>query len=175
MHSPQPTIYGYGRNFHLWHFLWPKCLWPKCLGRNVLGRNCPRSKCPTFQQTIKVTASKKNKQTMMSLPFVLYQVVSCDPIAEHPLPVSSWGTHFIVPPLPPRKGYFVRIFSQQMSVVHYYNTTRHGTALTNKYTSVDLMLGNMLGMRGSRKFCQRGSNFDDFFFLMRDGWIQIAL
>ena len=34
-------------------------------------------------------------------------------------------------------------------------------------------------MRGSRKFCQRGSNFDDFFFffffliLMRGGRIQI--
>ena len=35
----KPKIYGYGRNAHLWHFQWPKCLWPKCLGRKVLGRN----------------------------------------------------------------------------------------------------------------------------------------
>ena len=34
MHTPQPTIYGYGRNVHLWHF--PRL---KCLGRNVLGQN----------------------------------------------------------------------------------------------------------------------------------------
>ena len=32
-------------------------------------------------------------------------------------------------------------------------------------------------MRGSRKFCQRGSNFDNNFFfkLMRDGRIQVPL
>ena len=35
----QPTIYGFGRNVHLWHFPWPKRPWPKCPGRNVLGRN----------------------------------------------------------------------------------------------------------------------------------------
>ena len=39
MHTPQPTIYGYGRNVHLWHFPWPKRPKPKCPGRNVLGRN----------------------------------------------------------------------------------------------------------------------------------------
>ena len=39
MHTPQPTIYGFGRNVHLWHFPWPKHPWPKCPGRNVLGRN----------------------------------------------------------------------------------------------------------------------------------------
>ena len=39
MHTPQPTIYGFGRNVHLWHFPWLKRLWPKCPGRNVLGRN----------------------------------------------------------------------------------------------------------------------------------------
>ena len=39
MHTPQPKIYGYGRNVHLWHFPWPKRPWPKCPGRNVLGRN----------------------------------------------------------------------------------------------------------------------------------------
>ena len=30
-------------------------------------------------------------------------------------------------------------------------------------------------MRGSRKFCQRGSNFDNIFFLMRGGRIQVPL
>ena len=39
MHTPQPTIYGFGRNVHLWHFPWPKRPWPKCSGRNVRGRN----------------------------------------------------------------------------------------------------------------------------------------
>ena len=39
MHKPLPTVYGYGRNVHLWHFPWPKRPWPKCPGRNVLGRN----------------------------------------------------------------------------------------------------------------------------------------
>ena len=39
MHTPQPTIYGFGRNVHLWHFPWPKRPWPKCPGRNVLGRS----------------------------------------------------------------------------------------------------------------------------------------
>ena len=33
------TIYGFGRNVHLWHFPWPKCPWPKCPGGNVLGWN----------------------------------------------------------------------------------------------------------------------------------------
>ena len=32
MYKTQPTIYGYGRNVHLWHFPWPKCL-----RRNVAG------------------------------------------------------------------------------------------------------------------------------------------
>ena len=44
MNTPQPTIYGIGRNVHLWHFLWPKrprpkLHRPKCPGRNVRGRN----------------------------------------------------------------------------------------------------------------------------------------
>ena len=39
MHKPLPTVYGYGRKVHLWHFPWPKRPWPKCPGRNVLGRN----------------------------------------------------------------------------------------------------------------------------------------
>ena len=34
MHTPQPTIYGYGQKVHLRHFPWPKCP-----GLNVLGRN----------------------------------------------------------------------------------------------------------------------------------------
>ena len=29
----------FGRNVHLWHFLWPKRPWLKCPGRNVLGQN----------------------------------------------------------------------------------------------------------------------------------------
>ena len=39
MHTPQPTIYGYGRNVYLWHFPGLKSLWPKCPGQNVRGRN----------------------------------------------------------------------------------------------------------------------------------------
>ena len=41
MHTPQPKIYGYGQNVHLWHFPLPKRVWPKCLRPKR-----PRPKCP---------------------------------------------------------------------------------------------------------------------------------
>ena len=40
MHAhTQPTINGFGRNVHLWHFPWPKRPGRNVLGRNVRGRN----------------------------------------------------------------------------------------------------------------------------------------
>ena len=47
MHTPRPTIYGFGRSVHLWHFLWPKCP-----GRNIRGRNVLHSFSHLWQEQV---------------------------------------------------------------------------------------------------------------------------
>ena len=43
----------------------------------------------------------------------------------------------------------------------------------DKLLAVYSFSGNVMTMRGSRKLCQRGSNFDNFFLVDKGGRIQI--
>ena len=91
MHTSQPTIYGYGRNVHLWHFPWPKRPWPKCPGRNVLcrnvrGRNVLHSSAKCFF-VLRHERLFKHKTFLCSLRFV--KALTEKQLAMSHFPVSS--------------------------------------------------------------------------------------
>ena len=65
------------------------------------------------------------RKSFMSLKCLLsiIQFGGCDQVATTALPIAGWGTRYIVPPLYPRQGYMVRIFSQQPTNVSMFNNT----------------------------------------------------
>jgi hypothetical protein len=53
---------------------------------------------------------------------------NCDPLYDSPIPVKYWGTAFVVPPLIPKSGYSIRLYSKTdnntgANVQYLYNNT----------------------------------------------------
>lgn len=69
------------------------------------------------------------------------RVPYCDAVADSPLPVDSWGTQYIVPPMPPRKAYLVRILVANTTEIRYFNGTTNKTTVIDRKKPLDLIFG----------------------------------